>query len=126
MLTAALASLTFFAGCNSDPEQAPIGGFGEPLPYYGVAPLEETIAWADVIARVELRSVTAVAERLAGETDYIAALDFRFRVLEYLRGSGGNELVAVAHDTGESFSSTRKRHHAGQRPQRQAGHAVGR
>ncbi len=74
--------------------------------YYGVAPVEETIAWADVIARVELLSVTAVAEQQTGETDYVAALDYRFRVLEYLRGSGSSELVAVAWDGLDTFSTS--------------------
>ena len=109
----ALAGLIVFAGCNSQTEQpptqqAPIGGFGSTHFYWGVASLEETIANADVIARVELRSVTAVAEQKTGQTtDYIAALDYRFRVLEYLRGSGGSELVAVANDSGETFSGSR-------------------
>ena len=108
----ALAGLIVFAGCNSQTEQAPtqqapIGGFGSTHFYWGVASLEETIAHADVIARVELRSVTAVAEQKTGQTtDYIAALDYRFRVLEYLRGSGGNELVAVVNDSEETFSSS--------------------
>ena len=102
----ALAGLIVFAGCNSQTEQPPIGGLGSPPDYYGVAPVEETIAWADVIARVQLVSVTAVAEQKTGETDYVAALDYRFRVLEYLRGSGGSELVAVAYDSGETFSGS--------------------
>ncbi len=107
LLAVALAGLTLYAGCNSDAEVAPIGGLGTGGDdYYGVAPLEETIAGADVIARVQLRSVTAVAEQDAGETEYIAALDFRFRVLEYIRGGGGNELVAVAYDTGQYFSTS--------------------
>ena len=103
----ALAGLIVFAGCNSQTEQAPLGGLGSPPEYYGVAPVEESIAKADVIARVELLSVTAVAEQMTGDTDYVAALDYRFRVLEYLRGSGGSELVAVANDSGETFSGSR-------------------
>ena len=108
----ALAGLIVFAACNSQTEQAPtqqppIGGLGSPPEYYGVAPVEESIAKADVIARVELLSVTAVAEQMTGDTDYVAALDYRFRVLEYLRGSGGSELVAVANDSGETFSGSR-------------------
>ena len=108
----ALAGLIVFTGCNSQTEQpptqqAPTGLFGSAPDYYGVAPIEETIAWADVIARVQLLSVTAVADQKTGQTtDYIAALDYRFRVLEYLRGSGGSELVAVADDSVETFSSS--------------------
>ncbi len=100
-----------FAGCNSQTEQAPTEEaptrmLGSGSDYYGVAPVEESIAKADVIARVQLLSVTAVAEQMTGETDYIAALDYRFRVLEYLRGSGGSELVAVVNDSGETFGSS--------------------
>ena len=104
LLLLPLAGLIVFAGCNLQTEQAPTYMTGTDTGYFGVASLEETIAKADVIARVELRSVTTVAEQKAGETDYIAALNYRFRVLEYLRGSGGNELVAVVTDSGETFS----------------------
>ena len=86
--------------------QVPTRMLGSGPDYYGVAPVEETIAWADVIARVELLSVTAVAEQQTGQTDYVAALDYRFRVLEYLRGSGGSELVAVAWDGLETFANS--------------------
>ena len=106
LLAVAVASLTFYAGCNSQVEQVPIGGSGAPPEYYGLAPLEETIAGSDVIARVRLRSVTAAAERFDGQPGYIAALEFRFRVLEYLRGSGANELVALVTDSGRHYSST--------------------
>ena len=106
LLLLPLAGLIVFAGCNLQTEQAPTYMTGTDTGYFGVASLEETIAKADVIARVELRSVTAVAEQREGQTtDYVAALDYRFRVLEYLRGSGGNELVAVVHDGWEAFGS---------------------
>ena len=113
-LTLAIALLLTVAACRESSQteptptpQAPTRLLGSGPDYYGVAPLEETIAWADIIARVELLSVTAVAEQRAGQTtDYIAALDYRFRVLEYLRGSGGNELVAVVYDGLATFSSS--------------------
>ena len=91
-----------------------LSGSGAPIEFHGLASLEETIAEADVIARVRLRSVTAVAESLAGDTDYTAALDFRFRVLEYERGSGGNELVGVVTVSGGDFGSSAGRHRSGQ------------
>ena len=102
-LTLAIALLLTVGACRGPSQteptptsQAPTRLLGSDPDYYGVAPLEESIAKADVIARVELRSVTTVAEQREGQTtDYVAALDYRFRVLEYLRGSGGNELVAV-------------------------------
>ncbi len=79
---------------------------GSGTSYYGVASVEETIALADVIARVRLLSVTAVAEQETGQTDFIAALDYRFQVLEYLRGNGSSELVAVVDDFAETFSGS--------------------
>ena len=112
-LTLAIALLLTVGACRESSQteptptsQAPTRLLGSGPEYYGVASLDETIAKADVIARVRLLSVTAVAEQKTGETDYIAALDYRFRVLEYLRGSGGNELVAVVNDSGETFSNT--------------------
>ena len=82
------------------------------LPYAGASRLEERIVRADVIARVKLRSVVQTTERLVlKEPDpddyyfstvesegYVVALEFTFDALEYLKGSGGNELKAVAED----------------------------
>lgn len=104
-----LTGLTIHAGCTSQPadqDRTLLGGFGTGEDYYGPETLEETIAWADTIVRAELISVSAVSERKAGESDYIAALDHRFRVLEYLRGSGSPEIVGVVYDSGETFSSS--------------------
>ena len=99
-----LAGLIFYVGCTSDGAQFR-GGLGSGEEYYGPSTLEERIAKADAIVRARLLSVTAVAEQQAVDPGYIAALDHRFRVLEYLRGSGAAEIVAVAYDPGENFSS---------------------
>ena len=109
LLALALASLTFYVGCTSHPgdqNRAPLGGLGGGPDYYGPATLEERIAGADAIVRARLISVSAVSEQRAGQTGYFAALDHQFRVLEYLRGSGADEIVGVVYDTGESFSSS--------------------
>ena len=104
---AALLCLMLYAGCTSDMgrERPPSGGLGSGPDYYGPATLEERIAGADAIVRARLLSVSAVSEQLAGQTDYIAALDYRFRVLEYLRGSGASELVGVVYDASREFKT---------------------
>ncbi len=66
-----------------------------------VVSLEERIVESDVIARVQLSSVNAVADIMAqlpydgNTTKPSAVLEFTFSVLEYLKGTGENELVAV-------------------------------
>ena len=102
---AALLGLMLYAGCTSDMGTAPPAEAGllGSLPFYaGPASLEERIAGADVIARVRLRSVSSGAELRElskdGALKHLAALEHRFEVLEYLKGSGGGELVAVVNE----------------------------
>ena len=65
--------------------------------YFGPTSLEERIVASPVIARVRLDSVTSTAE--SGPTfrgmKYFALIEFNFSVLEYLKGSGANDIVAV-------------------------------
>ncbi len=82
---------------------AEVGQLGSMLFYLGPASLEERVAGADVIARVRLRSVSSGAELEYNIYDdgvlrHVAVLKHRFEVLEYLKGSGGGELVAVVHE----------------------------
>ena len=81
---------------------AEVGQLGSMLFYLGPASLEERVAGADVIARVRLRSVSSGAELQYiyddGVLRHVAVLKHRFEVLEYLKGSGGGELVAVVHE----------------------------
>ncbi len=86
-------------------ETAPPAGAGllGSWPFYaGSASLEERIAGADVIARVRLRSVSSGAELREiskdGALKHLAALEHRFDVLEYLKGSGDGELLAVVNE----------------------------
>ena len=63
----------------------------------GPTSLEERILLSDVVARVRLSS--AEGRAVGGTNGYTAVVEFRFRVLEYLKGSGGGEVVAVVvHD----------------------------
>ena len=57
--------------------------------------LEERILTADVIARVNLVTKRASAAQRPQNT-WGALLEFRFRVHEYLKGSGPNEIGGIA------------------------------
>ena len=87
-------------------EEVQVKIHGIPHPHLGEPSLEARIAVADVIARVRLESVSSgVTEAYFYEdhpdhTNYVGHLDFRFRVLEYLKGSGPNEITAVVVATG--------------------------
>ena len=81
-------------------------------PYYaGSASLEERIAGADVIARVRLSSVSSGAEfreiSKDGPLKNLAALEHRFEVIEYLKGSGDGELVAVVNELADHGTAER-------------------
>ena len=66
----------------------------------GSAGLNERVFDADIIARVRLVDTEATAERLGTTEDgteiYRGVLQFKFEVLEYLKGMGGDELVVGA------------------------------
>ena len=93
------------SGTGPAAETAPPAGAGllgsSPL-YAGTASLEERIAGADVIARVRLRSVSSGAELQDiyddGMLRHVGALEHRFEALEYLKGSGGDEIVALVYE----------------------------
>ena len=71
---------------------------GSMIAYDGPSSLEARIFASPVIARVRLDSVSSAAESgtiFDGSTKYIVILAFSFSVLEYLKGSGANDVVAV-------------------------------
>ena len=77
---------------QSDREQLEGGGSIEGLlnPHPGLTTLEENILLSDVIARVSyLRRVSSVT---SNRSSWIARLEFRFEVHEYLKGSGPSEI----------------------------------
>ena len=83
-------------------------GHGSGIDYHGPMSLEERIVLAEVIARVKLRSVAQTVEpRLAddGREQYVGALEFTFDVLEYLKGSGGSQLVGIVDDFDVRFQT---------------------
>ena len=105
LLALAVVGLVFYVGFAIE-ERLLTGGLGGGDEYLGPATLEERIAGADVIARVRLSSVSGVAEPSTGETGYYATLEYRFNVLEYLKGSGGGELVAVGSYSGREYRAS--------------------
>ena len=72
------------------------------VPPGGQVGLNERAFEATVIARASLISTNATAESIGtdsnGATVYRGLLEFKFNVLEYLKGAGGNELVVFVTD----------------------------
>ena len=68
-----------------------------PVSYLGQHSLEERILASPVIVRARLGSATSTVESgpTVRGTKPIAILEFHFRVQEYLKGSGGSDIVAV-------------------------------
>ena len=75
--------------------------------YYGQTLLKERINYADVIARVKLRSVVPAAAKYVYESSgfefYERAMLFTFDAIEYLKGSGGSELTAIVPDNSNRY-----------------------
>ena len=71
---------------------------GSTIAYDGPTSLEERILASPVIARVRLDSATSTTESgtiFDGSTKYMVLWEFSFSVLEYLKGSGPDGIVAV-------------------------------
>ena len=71
-------------------------------PYEGQQSLDERILSTEIIARVELASHRIVGARYINRAGtlldlYSPAIEFRFDVLEYLKGTGGTTLTALAY-----------------------------
>ena len=89
------------AGCAAEERaQSPreiLGNGGEN--YVPPVSLDTVVEFSDVIARVELLSVSSVVEPILdsrGELKwYGKSLHHRLQVLEYLKGDGGQEMVAI-------------------------------
>ena len=90
------------AGCGQSPaETGAMRNMAESYTgsYHGLVSIEEQVLWDDVVARVRLISVDgAVVVEPGVPNIYRGALEFRFRVLEYIKGSGASEIVAVTID----------------------------
>ena len=81
----------------------------------GTASLEEIIVGSDVIARVGFLSVSRASIDIVAKAGdwidsdvsyYIPAMEHRFEVLEYLKGSGPSEIVALVYEgQGQEFDT---------------------
>ncbi len=106
-----LAQLSLWTGCVDASERVEQPG-DDPAPVVppafvvslqlGQIGLNERVFDAAVIARASLISTNATAENIGtdsnGATTYRGMLEFKFRVLEYLKGTGGDELVVLVTD----------------------------
>ena len=79
--------------------------------YFGQSLLKERINYADIIARVKLRSVTPTAAKYVYESNgfefYTRAILFNFGAIEYLKGSGGSELMVIVPDNANRYGAER-------------------
>ncbi len=111
LLAAAAAALYFqFSQDEKQPPQVQPGGQPGFIVHPPLALLELNILLSDVIARVRLDSVDQAVEKVAdypyeGATSYVNALEYTFDVLEYLKGSGGSEVVGVTIDLDASYDT---------------------
>ena len=109
-LVAALLTwcLAVLAGCGQA-EVKPVSAVNPyPPTYNGQTSLEERIVRADVVARVRIVSVEGGVEDgyySGPPTLHTPVMRFRFRVLEYLKGSGGSEIVGVVPDHDSAFAT---------------------
>ena len=94
-------------GCGKEVDtQSETGwGLGSHL-YYGETSLDEKIAGADVIVRGSLVSANAAAEQRSGNAGYSAVVEFTFKTLEYLKGSGAGQITALVDYPGREYESS--------------------
>ena len=87
------------------------------IPYRGQQSLEERILESAIIARVDLVSHEIVGSRYINRHNgfvadfYSPAIEFTFNVLEYLKGTGGTTLTALAygyHEDADTLHDTAK------------------
>ena len=69
-------------------------------PHYGPSYLKERINLADVVAIVEFEDVRPAVAHIekTGDTAYRPAIEYFFDVIEYLKGTGEDELAAIVYD----------------------------
>ena len=77
------------------------------IPYDGLWSLPEMITRSDVIAVVELHGVDRGVEawKPGDDVGYSKTLEFTFQVKEYLKGSGGDEVVGIVFDWTQTFDT---------------------
>ena len=109
-LVAALLTwcLAVLVGCGQTEVEPGSAVSAYPPSYFGQTSLEERIVEADVMARVRMVSVEGGVEDgyySGPPTLHTPVMRFRFRVLEFLKGSGGSEIVGVVPDHDSAFAT---------------------
>ena len=108
-LVAALTwCLAVLVGCGQTEVEPGSAVSAYPPSYFGQTSLEERIVEADVMARVRMVSVEGGVEDgyySGPPTLHTPVMRFRFRVLEFLKGSGGSEIVGVVPDHDSAFAT---------------------
>ena len=102
--------MALLLACASSPEPGPEernDGVSPVIFYYGLSSLAEQIAHADVIVKARLISVTSGTTGwnpryhtggpvwTGDDITQVGTIEHTFRVLEYLKGTGGRQIVAV-------------------------------
>ena len=102
--------MALLLACASSPEpgsEERNDGVSPVIFYYGLSSLAEQIAHADVIVKARLISVTPGTTRwnpryhtggpvwTGDDITQVGTIEHTFRVLEYLKGTGGRQIVAV-------------------------------
>ena len=78
-------------------------------PFLGTPGLKEKVFDADVVVRARLASTGVAAQHIGTNEDgsavYGGLLEFRFEVLEYLKGAGGDELIVWGNGFPNSYQT---------------------
>ena len=102
MTLVALTMLAIVAGCGDGDVPVVKKEVEHVLPildHFTMESLEENIVDGDVVARVQLNTFATAVEPVHGDPlRYVPAIVYTFIVREYLKGSGGTELVGIALD----------------------------
>ena len=119
IITTSLLFILLHAGCGSGDnvhvkatetsEETSTASEFDGTPYFGLVSMEELVLWSSAIARVRFNSVEQGVEALrwtfasGNQVDhYVGALVITFDVLEYLKGSGGQQIEVVLYDRDKS------------------------
>ncbi len=80
---------------------------GDDFHHSGLISLEETILGSDVIAVVEIESVTRGLEKhtMSRWTGYSKTLDFNYKVHEYLKGTGKDRIIGTVFHRGSLYNT---------------------
>ena len=75
--------------------------------YSGLVSVEETILGADIVAVVEIESVSRGIQKhtFAGSSGYSKTIEFNLRVDEYLKGTGNDRIIGTVFSDGSFYNT---------------------